>query len=291
MKISELFSHTARTYSFEFFPPNDEISAVDFGINVGQLLKLDPTFVSVTYGAGGSNQERTFGLVDYLQNKIGLNTMAHYTCVGAGRDKIARDMDYLQKINIENLMLLRGDPPKGSEKFTPPENGFSHASELISFVKSRFSFSLGAAAYPEKHPESPSQNEDIAHLKLKCKAGADFLVTQLFFDNAAYFSFADRARQAGIQCRIIPGIIPVTNYKQIRRYVEMTAATFPADLLEKLEKHQANQEKVYQIGIDHAIHQCVELLKAGAPGLHFYTLNKSRAAVEVFESLPRMIRK
>jgi len=291
MKITELFSHTERTFSFEFFPPKDEISAVDFGINVGQLLKLDPSFVSVTYGAGGSSQERTFGLVDYLQNKIGLNTMAHYTCVGAGRDKIARDMDYLLKINIENLMLLRGDPPKGSEQFTAPENGFSHASELISFVKSGFSFSVGAAAYPEKHPESPSPNDDIAHLKLKYNAGADFLVTQLFFDNAAYFSFVENAKKTGIQCRIIPGIIPVTNYKQIRRYVDMTAATFPADMLQKLEKHQESPEKVYQIGIDHAINQCVELLKAGAPGLHFYTLNKSRAAVEVFESLPRMIRK
>jgi methylenetetrahydrofolate reductase (NADPH) len=291
MKITELFSHTERTFSFEFFPPADEISAVDFGINVGQLLKLDPTFVSVTYGAGGSNQERTFGLVDYLQNKIGLNTMAHYTCVGSGRDKVVRDMEFLQKIHIDNLMLLRGDPPKGSEKFTPPDNGFSYASDLISFVKGNFSFSVGAAAYPEKHPESPSRNEDIANLKLKYHAGADFLVTQLFFDNAAYFRFLETARRVGIQCRIIPGIIPVTNYKQIKRYVEMTAATFPPGLLEKLEKHQESPAKIYQIGIDHAINQCLDLLKAGAPGLHFYTLNKSRAAVEVFESLPRMIRK
>lgn len=291
MKITELFSHTERTFSFEFFPPKDEISAVDFGINVGQLLKLNPSFVSVTYGAGGSNQERTFGLVDYLQNKIGLNTMAHYTCVGAGKDKIARDLEFLRKINIENLMLLRGDPPKGSEKFNPPENGFNHASELISFVKSGYSFSVGAAAYPEKHPESPSPNEDIEHLNAKYRAGADFLVTQLFFDNAAYYSFTEKAHMAGITCRIIPGIIPVTNFKQIKRFVDMTGATFPADLLGKLEKYQESPEKVYQIGVDHAINQCVDLLKAGAPGLHFYTLNKSRAAVEVFESLPRMIRK
>ncbi len=291
MKITELFSHTERTFSFEFFPPKDEISAVDFGINVGQLIKLNPSFVSVTYGAGGSNQERTFGLVDFLQNKIGLNTMAHYTCVGAGKDKIARDMEFLRKINIENLMLLRGDPPKGSEKFKPPENGFNHASELISFVKSGYSFSVGAAAYPEKHPESPSPNEDIEHLNAKYHAGADFLVTQLFFDNAAYYSFTEKAYMAGITCRIIPGIIPVTNYKQIKRFVDMTGATFPADLLGKLEKYQESPEKVYQIGVDHAINQCVDLLKAGAPGLHFYTLNKSRAAVEVFESLPRMIRK
>jgi methylenetetrahydrofolate reductase (NADPH) len=290
MRITDLFKKTERTFSFEFFPPKDEISAVDFGINVGQLLKLEPSFVTVTYGAGGSNQERTFSLVDYLQNKIGLNTMAHYTCVGAGRDKIGKDMEYLQKIRIENLMLLRGDPPKGSTEFFAPENGFSFASDLISFVKGQFSFSVGAAAYPEKHPESVSMDEDIKKLKIKCEAGADFLITQLFFDNEAYTRFVYQAGKAGVNCRIIPGIIPITNYRQIKRYVEMTSATFPADLLDKLETHQDNPDKIYQIGIDHAINQCLDLLEKGAPGIHFYTLNKSRAAVEVFESLPRMIR-
>jgi methylenetetrahydrofolate reductase (NADPH) len=290
MRITDLFNKTEHTFSFEFFPPKDEISAVDFGINVGQLIKLDPSFVTVTYGAGGSNQERTFSLVDYLQNKIGLSTMAHYTCVGAGRDKIANDMEYLQKIGIENLMLLRGDPPKGSTEFSAPENGFSFASDLISFVRGKFSFSVGAAAYPEKHPESGSLDEDIQSLKIKCEAGTDFLITQLFFDNDAYYRFVQKARKAGINHRIIPGIIPITNYKQIKRYVEMTSATFPVDLLEKLETHQDYPDKIYQIGIDHAINQCLDLLKRGAPGIHFYTLNKSRAAVEVFESLPRMIR-
>jgi|WetSurMetagenome_2_1015567.scaffolds.fasta_scaffold86182_2 methylenetetrahydrofolate reductase (NADPH) len=291
MKITDLIKKTDRTYSFEFFPPKDEISAVDFGINVGQLLKLEPSFVTVTYGAGGSNQERTFDLVDYLQNKIGLNTMAHYTCIGSDRNKIVRDMEYLQQIDIENLMLLRGDPPKGSGEFTAPENGFSYASDLISFVKGKFGFAIGAAAYPEKHPESSTQDEDIQMLKIKYQAGADFLITQLFFDNAVYYRFVEQAWSAGIRCRIIPGIIPITNFKQIKRYVDMTAATFPVDLLEKLEEHQDNPERTYQIGIDHAIKQCLDLLESGAPGLHFYTLNKSRAAVEVFESLPRKNRK
>jgi methylenetetrahydrofolate reductase (NADPH) len=289
MKITDLFKTTERTFSFEFFPPRDEISAVDFGINVGQLLKLNPTFVSVTYGAGGSNQERTFGLVDYLQNKIGLNTMAHYTCVGTTQEKIRHDMEDLQRLKIENLMLLRGDPPKGSDAFTAPVNGFSHASELISYVKDHYSFSVGAAAYPEKHPESPSPEDDLKNLLVKYQAGADFLVTQLFFDNEAYFRFVDSARRAGISCRIIPGIIPVTGYRQIRRYVEMTSATFPPALLRKLEANQDDAEKVYRIGVEFAIGQCIDLLEQGAPGLHFYTLNKSRAAVEVFESLPRMM--
>jgi methylenetetrahydrofolate reductase (NADPH) len=290
MRITDLFNKAEQTFSFEFFPPKDEISAVDFGINVGQLINLDPSFVTVTYGAGGSNQERTFSLVDYLQNKIGLNTMAHYTCVGAGREKIARDMEYLQTIRIENLMLLRGDPPKGSKEFLAPVDGFGYASDLIAFVRKKFPFSIGAAAYPEKHPESGSEDADIHSLKIKCEAGADFLITQLFFDNDAYFRFINLARQAGINCRIIPGIIPITNYKQIKRYVELTSATFPADLLEKLEIYQDNPDRIYQVGIDHAIKQCLDLLEKGAPGIHFYTLNKSRAAVEVFESLPRMIR-
>jgi methylenetetrahydrofolate reductase (NADPH) len=290
MRISDVFTTTVRTFSFEFFPPKDEISAVDFGINVGQLLKLDPSFVSVTYGAGGSNQERTFRLVDYLQNKIGLNTMAHYTCVGSSKDKIAADMVYLKGIGIENVMLLRGDPPQGSDSFKAPENGFNYASELIFFVKNQHTFSIGAAANPEKHPEAPNMALYLKNLKIKCDAGADFLVTQLFFDNEAYYRFVKSAREAGITCRIIPGIIPVTGYKQIKRFVDMTATSFPADLLEKMEAYQDDADKIYQIGVGHAIKQCIGLLERGAPGIHFYTLNKSRAAIEVFESLPRTIR-
>jgi methylenetetrahydrofolate reductase (NADPH) len=290
MKITDIFATADRTFSFEFFPPKDEISAVDFGINVGQLLKLDPSFVSVTYGAGGSNQERTFTLVDYLQNKIGLNTMAHYTCVGSSRDKITADMEYLSQIGIDNVMLLRGDPPQGSDTFQAPVNGFRYASDLISFVRSRFTFSIGAAANPEMHPEALNMDSYLRNLKIKYNAGANFLITQLFFDNEAYFKFVGSARREGISCRIIPGIIPVTGYKQIKRFVDMTATSFPSELLEKMETYRNDADKIYQIGVDHAIKQCLDLLEKGAPGLHFYTLNKSRAAVEVFESLPRVVR-
>jgi len=291
MKITDIFLVSERTFSFEFFPPRDEISAVDFGINVGQLLHLNPSFVSVTYGAGGSTQERTFNLVDYLQNKIGLNTMAHYTCVGSSRDKVANDMKHLRKIGTENLMLLRGDPPKGNVNFVAHENGFSFANELISFVKQQdYVFSIGAAANPEKHPEAPNMEDYLAKLKVKCDAGANFLITQLFFNNEAYFQFVENARKIGITCRIIPGIIPLTGYKQIQRFVDMAATSFPQDLLEKMEMYRDNAEKAHQVGIDHAIKQCTDLLEHGAPGIHFYTLNKSRAAVEVFESLPRIVR-
>jgi methylenetetrahydrofolate reductase (NADPH) len=285
MKITDLFVSQERTFSFEFFPPKDEISAVDFGINVGQLMRLSPSFVTVTYGAGGSDQGRTFNLVDYLQNKIGLTTVAHYTCVNATKDMVEADLKKLQLLNIENLMLLRGDPPKGSERFIAPIDGFKHASELISYVDAEFDFCKAAACYVEKHPEASSFDEDIANLKTKVNAGADFLISQLFFDNRYYFSFVKRAHKAGINCRIIPGIIPITSFKQIEKFTKMSGTHIPPELIAKLEKHKDNPLKTYQIGINFTIKQCRALLDGGAPGIHFYTLNKSRAAIEIFESL------
>jgi methylenetetrahydrofolate reductase (NADPH) len=287
MKITDIFKTQNRTYSFEFFPPKDEISAVDFGINVGQLLKLNPSFVSVTYGAGGSTQERTFALVDLLQNKIGLNTMAHYTCVNASRSKIEADLMYLKGLGIDNLMLLRGDPPKGDSKFVPHPEGFAHASELIAFAKSKQDICAGGASYVEKHPEADNLNTDIQNLKRKIDAGADFLVTQLFFDNDKYFSFVKMARDNGIENRIIPGIIPITAFSQIKRFVQMSGAGIPVALIDRMNSYRDNPGKIYQIGMDFAIQQCRDLLLMGAPGLHFYTLNKSMATIEIFETLMR----
>lgn len=285
MFITDLFNRPRRTYSFEFFPPKDEISAVDFGINIGQLLRFDPSFVSVTYGAGGSKQDRTFDLVNYLQNKIGLTCMAHYTCINATREKVKEDMDKLYNSGIRNLMLLRGDPPKGSEYSKPVSEGFQYASELIEFVKAQDRFTIGGAAYPEKHLEAETFERDIQNLKVKVDAGADFLVAQMFFINEKYFNFIERARKAGIDRRIIPGIIPITNARQIKRFADMSGAEIPADLQEQIQQYQDQPKKIYQIGVDFAIKQCTELLERGAPGLHFYTLNKSRATVEVFETL------
>lgn len=285
MKITDMFLSQDKTFSFEFFPPKDEISAVDFGINVGRLMKLSPSFVTVTYGAGGSTQERTFALVDYLQNKIGLTTAAHYTCVNATREKVKTDLDYLVERGIKNLMLLRGDPPKGQSEFIPQEDGFRYASELIAFVDESYDFCKAGAAYVEKHPEAASMEDDLENLKTKVNAGVDFLVTQLFFDNIYYFRFIELARRYKINCRIIPGIIPLTSYNQIERFTKMSAAKIPEELVEQIEANKHNSEKMYEIGVEYTINQCRELLEKGAPGLHFYTLNKSRAAVEIFESL------
>jgi methylenetetrahydrofolate reductase (NADPH) len=284
MKITDIFKQQSRTFSFEFFPPKDEISAVDFGINVGQLMKLNPSFVSVTYGAGGSSQERTFALVGYLQQKIGLQTMAHYTCVGASKEKIIADMQLIQTMGIENLMLLRGDPPQGAATFEPHPGGFAYASELVTFIRSAgFDFCIGGGAYPEKHPEAGSMPQDIANLKKKTDAGASFLLTQLFFDNAGYFRFVEQCRAAGIGCRIIPGILPITSFSQWKRFSMIS--NMPEALNEKIKSCEGNPKKAYQTGLDFAIAQCRELLSKGAPGLHFYTLNKSRATVEIFETI------
>jgi methylenetetrahydrofolate reductase (NADPH) len=291
MKITEIFRQQKRTFSFEFFPPRDEISALDFGINIGQLINLDPSFVTVTYGAGGSTQERTFAIVDYLQNKIGLTCMAHYTCVNASKERIRKDIGYLNKIGIQNLMLLRGDPPQGTNKFTDNPDGFNHASDLISFVKKLGDFCVGGAAYPEKHVEAKNFEEDLKNLKTKINAGANFLVTQLFFINDLYLNFIELTRKHGINCRIIPGIIPITNFNQIKKFISLTGATIPEELISQIEPYQDNPEKIYQIGLDYAIRQCRDLLNRGAPGLHFYTLNKSRAAVEIFESITYEIKK
>ncbi len=287
MKITELFKTQPRTYSFEFFPPKDEISAVDFGFNVGQLVKLNPSFVTVTYGAGGSTQERTFALVDYLQNKIGLTTMAHYTCVNASRSKIEDDLKKLKELGLDNAMLLRGDPPKGQGAFMPHPEGFSYASELIAFARTNFDICIGSAAYPEKHPEADSISNDIINLRKKVDAGADFLVTQLFFNNNQYFDFVAKAKAEGINCRIIPGIIPITAYQQIKRFTNMSGGSLPQALLDMMESYKDKPSKVYQIGMDYAIQQCRDLLIMGSPGIHFYTLNKSRATVEIFETLLR----
>ncbi len=284
MKIRDLFNSGEKTFSFEFFPPKNYSSILELGINVGQLLKLSPSFISVTYGAGGSTQDASFDLIDYLQNKIGLCSMAHYTCVNASREKVARDLEYLSAKNIENLILLRGDQPRDVQQ-TPNISDFRYASDLIKFAHQLQKFSIGAAAYPENHPESFSPESDLTYLKFKVDQGADFLITQLFFDNEMYFNFVKRAREAGITVPIIPGIMPITNFKQIKRFTQMCGATIPGHLYQLLEPFQENLDKTYQIGVEYAINQCRELLKKGTPGLHFYTLNKSRATVDIYSSI------
>ncbi|MCK5370614.1 MAG: methylenetetrahydrofolate reductase [NAD(P)H] [Cyclobacteriaceae bacterium] len=285
MKIKDLLNSGEKTYSFEFFPPKNYSSILELGINVGQLMKLSPSFISVTYGAGGSTQDASFHLIDYINNKIGLVTMAHYTCVNATKEKVTQDLDLFYEKNIENLILLRGDPPKGETTFSNVDGDFHHANDLIEFVAKQDRFCIAAAGYPEAHPESISIEKDIEYLKYKVDKGVDFVVTQLFFENAYYFDFVNRARKAGVTIPIIPGIMPITNFKQIKKFTLMCGAKIPEELVQQLEPYQDDRKKTYKIGVDFAIKQCRELIEKEAPGLHFYTLNKSRATVDIFASI------
>ena len=287
MKITELFEQNKKTFSFEFFPPKNYKSILELGINIGQLIKLSPSFVSVTYGAGGTTQSLSFDLIDYIHNKIGLTTMAHYTCINTSRNKIVKDLNLLSSKGIKNLMLLRGDLPDEGDQALDVE--FRHASDLIELAHSMNEFCIGAAGYPESHPESISSNDDMKWLKNKVDKGASFIVSQMFFDNNHYFNFVKKARKAGITTRIIPGIMPITNFNQIQKFSDMCGASIPSKIVELLAPIQDDKEKMYKTGVDLAIKQCIDLLEKGAPGLHFYTLNKSRATVDIFSSLPHGI--
>jgi methylenetetrahydrofolate reductase (NADPH) len=285
MRIVEKLGGSSPAISFEFFPPKDREGVDRLFSTVAELAPFAPAYVSVTYGAGGSTRQLTVDLVGRIQREVGIEAMAHLTCVGATQAELGNVLDQLQQKGVENVIALRGDPPKGSTAFITPEGGFGHASELVGFIKQRGRFCIAAACYPEKHPEAASLEADLAQLKRKVDAGAEFLISQLFFDNADYFAFVERARQLGISAPIIAGIMPVTNVSQIKRFTAMCGARMPDELMQKLEPVAADAEAVGEIGVEHAVHQCRELLEKGVPGVHFYTLNRSKATVEILKRL------
>ena len=285
MKISEKLKSSSPVFSFEFFPPKDEAGFQSLFETIEQLKSANPAFVSVTYGAGGSTRSKTVNLVGKIKNDIAIESMAHLTCVGHQKDEIVSVLESLQNLRIENVLALRGDPPIGEKKFIKTEGGFGYGNELVSFIKTNFSFCVGAACYPEGHIECPELSLDMDNLKRKVDAGVDFLITQLFFDNRHYFDFINKARQQGINIPIIPGIMPVLNLKQSQRFTKMCGASLSDSLLAKFEGVQDDPDKVREIGINHAIDQCKDLLRLGAPGIHFYTLNRSKATLAILENL------
>ena len=285
MKISEKLRLSEPIFSFEFFPPKDSEGFASLFETIARLKVSDPGFVSVTYGAGGSTRSKTVDLVGNIKNFIGLESMAHLTCVGHDQQEIRSVLESLQSRNIDNILALRGDPPQGEEKFLKTEGGFEYGNELVAFIKKNFSFCVGAACYPEGHVECKDLDKDIENLKRKVDSGADFLVTQLFFDNKHYFDFMDRAAKANINIPVIPGIMPVLNLKQIKRFTKMCGATLSPGLINKFSGIEDDSEKVRQIGIAHAIEQCRELLENKAPGIHFYTLNRSKATLAILGAL------
>jgi methylenetetrahydrofolate reductase (NADPH) len=285
MKIRDLFPSQPQTFSFEFFPPRSDDEVAALFTRAQELKALGPGFISVTYGAGGSTRQQTFDLVQRMQTELGLVAMAHLTCVGHSQEDLRGILGELQQRGIDNLMCLRGDPPRGQSHFVPTPGGFTHAYELVSLARTMGDFCIGVAGYPETHPECPDQQRDLEHLKAKVDSGADFVTTQLFFDSRDYFTFCHRARQLGITTRIIPGIMPITNYRQIVRFTQLCGATIPAVLQQRLEPLADDPQATLEIGVEWACRQCEELLTGGAPGIHFYTLNRSLATQRIFAYL------
>ncbi|MCA8971490.1 MAG: methylenetetrahydrofolate reductase [NAD(P)H] [Planctomycetes bacterium] len=286
MRICNLFDSARPTVSFEFFPPKNDEATEELFSTVRKLKESAPSFVSVTYGAGGSTRRRTLELVARIKREIGIEPMAHLTCVGHSRDDIRRIVDALVAEDIENVLALRGDTPKGQDEFVAAKDGFEFGSELVAFLREIGApMCIGAACYPETHPEAADADRDLSNLKTKVDAGVDFLITQLFFDNADYRAFVSRARATGIKLPIVPGIMPILNYGQIQRFTTMCGAGIPDALAEELSLVEDDLEAVAGVGISFAIDQCRELLAAGAPGLHFYTLNRSPATRAILSRL------
>lgn len=291
MKIKEILNKNKFTISVEFFPPKTEEGEKELILNVRNLEIMQPDFVAVTYGAGGTSRERTKNLSNIISKEEKQNVMAHLTCIGHTKSEIIDILSGYKKSGIENIMALRGDTPVGTD--LKPENGeLPHTIDLIKLIKENFGdyFSIGGAAFPELHPESPNMEWEMKYFKEKAEAGMEFATTQLFFDNSAYYRYMEQVIKAGIQIPILPGIMPITNFKQIKKMLSMTNAIIPQILVEKLEKNEDNIEEMAKIGIDFAIGQCQDLIKNGVKGLHFYTMNKSNATLKIFEAVKHNIK-
>jgi len=286
MNIREILQRGQPCFSFEFFPPRTREAGEQLYQTIEDLVPLRPSYVSVTYGAGGSTRELTHGLVVRIRESARLTVVAHMTCVGATQGEIGKILEDYQKHEIENIMALRGDPPKGEKSFVQPTGGFAHAADLVAFIRRHFStMGIGVAGFPEGHPETPNRLREMEHLKAKVDAGADYICTQLFFDNRDFFDFCERCAIAGITIPIIAGIMPVTSIKGMARMAELAlGARFPARLTKSLVRAR-DDEYVESVGIHWATEQVRDLIDNGVKGVHFYTLNRSKATLRIYETL------
>jgi methylenetetrahydrofolate reductase (NADPH) len=285
MRIDEILTGGEPVFSFEFFPPKTEAGERNLYAALAELRTLEPSFVSVTYGAGGSTREKTIEIVKRIRDEYGLEAMAHFTCVGATVPELRETLDEMRRAGIDNVLALRGDPPAGEEAWTKTEGGLEYSRELVELIAGDYPFAIGAACFPETHIHAESPEADIEHLAAKVGAGVDFLITQLFFDNALYFDFLARTRGVGIQAPIIPGIMPITHAGQVERMAKMSGSAIPEGLRRELEARRDHPEAVLDFGVAYATLQCAELLAAGAPGIHFYTLNRSPATRAILSAL------
>jgi methylenetetrahydrofolate reductase (NADPH) len=285
MRIDTLLQNDGPVFSFEFFPPKTEQGERNLYAALGELKTLEPAFVSVTYGAGGSTREKTIEIVKRIREEYGLEAMAHFTCVGATVPELQATLAEMLEAGIDNVLALRGDPPAGEQEWTKTEGGLEYSRQLVELIAGGYPFAIGAACFPETHIHAASPEADLEHLGEKVRAGVDFLITQLFFDNAVYFDFLARARAAGIEVPIVPGIMPITRVGQVERMAGVCGASIPAGLRRELHARGEDPEAVLDFGVAYATLQCAELLAGGAPGIHFYTLNRSPATRAILSAL------
>lgn len=285
MRIDQILTEHQPVFSFEFFPPRTPEGEQNLRAALDDLKDDAPNFVSVTYGAGGSTREKTIDVVKSIKQDYGIEAMAHLSLVGQSVGQLRRQLDEVAESGIENVLALRGDPPAGETEWIAHPEGLHYSVELIEMIKADYDFCVGAACFPEVHPDAASAEEDLRYLKRKVDAGASFLITQLFFDNEDYFQFVDSAREAGIDVPIIPGIWPVTNYTQIKRIAELCKSRFPEHFERELQERKDDLDAVTGLGVAYATLQCIELLAKGAPGIHFYTLNRSPATRAILAAL------
>jgi methylenetetrahydrofolate reductase (NADPH) len=285
MRIDQILDSKRPVFSVEFFPPKTPEAAEQLFDTARQLRELDPDFVSVTYGAGGSTRDGTVEITRALKDDLGLETMSHLSCVGETTEGLAATLDRIAAAGIDNVFALRGDPPRGQEDFVQPPGGLGSAAELAAFISARWDLTIGGACFPEVHPEAPDLDTDLSYLRTKVDSGASFLITQLFFDNQVYFDFVEAARRKGIDVPILAGVIPVASYAQTKRICALCDASIPPSLEAAFAAAGGDPEREFELGVAYAAQQCAELLIAGAPGIHFYALNRAPATRAVLGAL------
>ncbi len=287
-KIADILKEKQRTYSFEFFPPKTEKGKLKLMETAGVFAELEPDWFSVTYGAGGSTRQATMEIVDELQKKFELPVMHHFTCVGHSKEELKNVITEMKKRDIRNILALRGDAPEGEKNWKPDPGGLEYCYQLIELIRSYGDFfSIGVAGFPEGHVDCPDKETDTKYLKIKIDAGGEFVITQLFFDNKDYFEYLERTKKLGVNVRILPGIIPITNYQKLLKFCDMCGATIPQKVHDIFKPLDGDDQATYKAGVDFVVEQCRDLLAGGSPGLHFYSLNKVEPTKEILSKINR----